>query len=136
MSVFTGGEGRFIPLSESDQLISNFRKANPDHAHAFFYGCELFYDLLEEPGCKGIRIYYAQDENGEPKMVLVGVRENGQEIRKRAKNKSFFRKILAFFGFYRRRKLRDDQREIDPVGGIPSDHPGTADNGRKCPPHC
>ncbi|MGB3465062.1 MAG: hypothetical protein WBA74_07325 [Cyclobacteriaceae bacterium] len=77
---FSGMEGRFVPLSLSKKWVANFQNTHPDHTQAFYFGSEIFTNLLNEPNCVGIRIYYAQDDDGTPKMVLVGVDAQGSNI--------------------------------------------------------
>ena len=45
-----------------------------------FFGSEIIQQILSESECVGIRIYYAIDENGEKKLILVGVDSNGENL--------------------------------------------------------
>lgn len=81
---FSGKEGRFVSPSLSKKWVANFQKTHPEHTHAFYFGSEVFSNLLNEPNCVGIRIYYAQDDDGSPKMVLIGVDAKGCNILKKS----------------------------------------------------
>ena len=133
MSKFTGNEGRFVSLSQSKKWVENFRSENPDHTHAFYFGCDVFNALLDEPGCVGIRVYYAQDDNGDPKMVLIGVDENGNNISKKTN------KVPKELRLSQNRP--DDLSASGPVfgkspGGDDDEDSGAADQGKPCPPFC
>ena len=62
--------------------IANHRDRHPapDEKLACFYGSEIFNQILAQPGCVGIRIYFAYDDNGAQQKVLVGVDASGKNI--------------------------------------------------------
>lgn len=69
---FKGKEGRPITLEQAKRWTKRYRKENDGAVRAHFYGCDQIRALLDEPGCVGIRIYYAIDDEGRRKLVLVG----------------------------------------------------------------
>lgn|SRR5574343_611029 len=70
---FNGNEGTFITLEEATQWTANFRNSgNYDGIKAQFYGKNKLLEILNQPGCVGIRIYRALDERNNPVLVLVG----------------------------------------------------------------
>ncbi len=78
---FTGKEDHHISLEEAIKLISNFRNSQKDFSiKAHYFGKEALEKLLGQEGCVGIRIYYAQNEDGKPELVIVGVNEEGQDL--------------------------------------------------------
>lgn len=139
---YSGKEGRFVPLSLSKKWVANFRKSNPKHTHAFYFGCELFENLLKEPGCVGIRIYYAQDDDGSPKMVLVGVDKSGRDILKKSiKNPTELRFSSESDSDIKTTKSLDSSDNYKSLRGDGSgenddEDSGTFDSGKPCPPFC
>lgn len=140
---YSGKEGRFVPLSLSKKWVANFRDSNPKHTHAFYFGCELFENLLNEPGCVGIRIYYAQDDDGSPKMVLVGVDKKGNNIiKKQVKTPVELR--LSSDGDYSSLGagsplITESYRSMEDGGSSEEDSDedsGMIDGGKPCPPDC
>ena len=139
---YSGKEGRFVPLSLSKKWVANFRESNPEHTHAFYFGCELFENLLNEPGCVGIRINYAQDDDGSPKMVLIGVDKNGNNIlKKNIKPPTELR--LSSDGKTGKGPLRSDYKTTgyrsmggDGSGEDDDEDSGMVDGGLPCPPNC
>ena len=77
---FDGNEGRPITLGQAKRWTKRYRDENPGAVKAHFYGCERIQALLNEPGCKGIRIYYGIDDEGKKKLVLVGAKRDQNNI--------------------------------------------------------
>lgn len=69
---FNGKEGNPITLDQAKRWTKRYRDDNKGAVKAHFYGCEQLQKLLKEPGCMGIRIYYAIDDRGKKRLVLVG----------------------------------------------------------------
>ena len=110
---FDGTEGNFIDVKQSRKMVAKFRERNPSQTtKAHFFGCEVIQDILDDPRCKGIRIYYASDDEGNPQLILVGADENMDNILYRA--------------------------PIHPALGASAggNLPGTADDSVKCPDYC
>jgi hypothetical protein len=72
---FTGLEDHNIPLPEAAELTANYRAANPPGVViGHYFGQEAINNILAQPGCVGIRIYYGQTTVGaEKKLVITGV---------------------------------------------------------------
>ena len=71
---FTGNEDHTITIEEASKLTANYRKSAEEGAvKAEFFAKATLQDILNQGGCVGIRIYYGQDSKGTPKLVLVGV---------------------------------------------------------------
>jgi hypothetical protein len=47
---------------------------------ALYFGKNAITQTLSQPGCVGIRLYYAKHEDGSPSLVMVGVDRNGNDI--------------------------------------------------------
>lgn len=73
---FTGAEGGPIEITTAASWTANYRAEHPDEIKAYFLGKNIIQQILNQPGCMGIRIYYGQDTAGVPKLVLVGADAN------------------------------------------------------------
>ena len=76
---FDGTEGEIIPYAEAHTMTEDFQANNLGHVKAIFIGKDKINDILNQPNCEGIRIYYAQDANG-PTLVLVGAESNEDDM--------------------------------------------------------
>lgn len=100
--VITGDEGAPIELDEAIVLTTNYRHRNPKTTISQFFGQKILNRILQQEGCLGIRIYYANSHQlsgwqrffvsvgnffikvvanaeGEKKFVIVGVDEDGED---------------------------------------------------------
>ncbi|MCR9171936.1 MAG: hypothetical protein NXI10_05560 [bacterium] len=77
---FDGTEGGQITLEQGADLTANYRAANPNERLGNFYGKEILEELLAQEGCKGIRMYYGQDADGNKELVLVGADSDENDI--------------------------------------------------------
>ncbi len=77
---FTGNEGEELPLSTAAQWTANYRIENPNGVKAHFFGHVIIERILAQPGCVGIRCYYALDENGKQQLIIVGVDSNENDL--------------------------------------------------------
>lgn len=69
---FDGKEGGAITLATGSQMTANYRRNNPDEILGHFFGRDILEQLLEQEGCMGIRMYYAEDADGNKELVIVG----------------------------------------------------------------
>jgi hypothetical protein len=76
-----GTTNHIITLRQATQLIQNFKK-NPTapSTQGGYFGRNIFETILAQPGCIGIRYYYAADSTGSPTIVLVGVDSSGNDM--------------------------------------------------------
>lgn len=70
-----------ITLAQAIAMTQRYRQNQP----SFLPVCETFEssvvaDLLAEPGCQYLRIYYGMDENNEIHAILVGGNGNNEDI--------------------------------------------------------
>lgn len=78
---FTGNEGSIVTLENASKLTEEYRKTiSPGDTIANAVGKNLVESILAQPGCMGIRFYYALNEQGNKQLVLVGVDENGNDL--------------------------------------------------------
>lgn len=78
---FTGNEQHVISLSDAVRFIQNHR-SNPKapSIQGGYFGRGIFERILAQPGCVGIRYYYAANDDGTPTIVLVGVTATGADL--------------------------------------------------------
>jgi uncharacterized lipoprotein NlpE involved in copper resistance len=80
---FVGAEKHEVTLSDAVKFVQNFRK-NPQtpkiQGGSFQRG--ILDKILAQPDCEGIRYYYAQNDDGTPTLVLVGITAKGSDMTK------------------------------------------------------
>ncbi|MGN6396590.1 MAG: hypothetical protein ACTHMI_13560 [Mucilaginibacter sp.] len=99
----TGREGEIFDFKLAAQWTKNYRDINRGEIISQFFGREILNKLLEQPGCMGIRMYYANDKpvngwqriilsisgfllkvigniEGKPHLILVGAAKDGSDI--------------------------------------------------------
>jgi hypothetical protein len=72
--------GTEIPADQGKEWIKRYQDKNPDAVKAIFYGSEILGKILAQQDCVGIRIYNAIGDDGIENFVLVGAKENGNNI--------------------------------------------------------
>lgn len=78
---FTGSENHSISLEEASKLTTNYRKNTVSGAVlAGFFGKEVIQAIIDQSECVGIRVYYGQQEDGTPELVLVGAKSDMDDI--------------------------------------------------------
>ena len=70
-------------LADAADLTANYRATiSTGDTIAMFVGRNKLLDILNQPGCMGVRIYYGLDSKGEKRMVLVGASSNEDDMEK------------------------------------------------------
>lgn len=80
---FNGLEGDPLDFTIAKKWTANYRSTLEDpenNTHAHYFGFEIIQQILNESDCVGIRIYYAIDDTGEKKLILVGVDSKGENL--------------------------------------------------------
>jgi hypothetical protein len=94
-SPLTGSEGSEIDIKVAAEWTQNHRHHSPDEVISQFFGREILQKILEQPGCVGIRFYYANAKSvggwsrfmkkcfkrnsGEPHLIITGVTKDGHD---------------------------------------------------------
>ena len=79
--MFNGNEDHDISMAEASRLTRNYRdRAGKNAIKGGFFGQASMQQLLEQEGVVGVRYYYAQENDGRPVMILVGVDVNGNDL--------------------------------------------------------
>ncbi len=70
-----------IPLAQAAELTKRYRTAAPPGAIiAGMYHRAALDEALAQPGCAGIRFYFAREVGGELSLIIVGVDANGDDL--------------------------------------------------------
>lgn len=70
---FNGTEGHVVTLTEGQDWTARYRASiEPGGITGHFFGYEKLNLILNQTGCKGIRIYYGLEADGTKNLVLVG----------------------------------------------------------------
>ncbi len=79
---YNGSDGGRIDLTTARQWVKNFRDANPaaGEVRSHYFGSDILNQILAQPGCTGIRVYYAIDNNKEKQLLIIGVDNNGANM--------------------------------------------------------
>ncbi|MDX2174386.1 MAG: hypothetical protein SFY56_14890 [Bacteroidota bacterium] len=78
---FTGNEAEEFPLETAAEWTRNYRETMKEgEPKAHFFGRNIINRILEQPGCMGIRIYYALDDQGKKQLIMVGADENENDL--------------------------------------------------------
>lgn len=86
MPTYDGSEGAAIELSTAAQWTKNYREKISSENHegqkikAHFFGRKILQEILDQEGCMGIRMYHANDDNGQKQIILVGATADGEDM--------------------------------------------------------
>lgn len=72
--------GEDVGLELGTKLVKDYFDAYPDQAYGHIIGRDILDKILAQPGCQGITIYPALDENGTRTLVYGGVDAEGKVI--------------------------------------------------------
>lgn len=73
---FTGNEGEQITLEEGGEYTLRYRAENPGGIKGVFFGRSHIEQILAQGDCKGLRMYFAKNQDGTPTLVVVGADSN------------------------------------------------------------
>jgi hypothetical protein len=77
---YTPEMGKEIGYEVGSKMIKRHYDENPDDMVAHFIGRNHIGRILAQPGCVGIRAFYALNELGISQLVLVGVNSQGNNL--------------------------------------------------------
>jgi hypothetical protein len=80
---FSGHEDHNITLQEGIELTKAYRvTTRGDVILGQYFGKDALSNVLAQPGCVGLRMYYAKHKDGSPTLVIVGVDNKGIDMTK------------------------------------------------------
>jgi len=74
---YNGSDGGLIDLPTARQWAQNYRTTHPKELQSHYFGRNLVDQILAQPGCTGIRVYYATNDEQERQLLVVGVNDLG-----------------------------------------------------------
>jgi hypothetical protein len=72
--------GKEIGLELGKEMVRDYQIANPNDVQFYNVGKNIINQILNQPGCEGIRFYNAYNEMGEKTLVYVGLDANGKAL--------------------------------------------------------
>ena len=72
--------GEDIGFELGAKMIKRWHVENSDDVLASFTGREIIEKILAQPGCTGLRMFYAINDLGIKQLVIVGADINGKNI--------------------------------------------------------
>lgn len=72
--------GEEIGLELGKQFVENYNLSNPTNQSSYIIGKEILIQILSQPGCAGIQLLNAKNENGEDTLVYIGLDNLGKQI--------------------------------------------------------
>lgn len=72
--------GEDIGLAAGKKMVAAFKEANPDATPGYYIGKNILSQILEQPGCVGIRFRKCLTEFNEEHLVYTGVDTDGKDI--------------------------------------------------------
>src|SRR5687767_3930087 len=79
-SNLTATVGEEIGQALGAQMITAYRKQNPEDVLSYFIGRNILEQIMTQPGCVGIKFYNAYNEVGQKTLVYVGVNGEGCDM--------------------------------------------------------
>ena len=69
-----------ISLAAAAALTKRHRDAKTTAINAGAFHMDQVLELLNQPGCVGLRIYHGRDEAGQPTLILTGVDQAADDL--------------------------------------------------------
>lgn len=67
-------------LQQASAWTRNYRTQNPGGIKGHCISAATLNDILSQPTCVGVRAYYGLDDDGAPKLIIVGYDANDNDI--------------------------------------------------------
>ena len=75
--------GEHISHEMAADFIKAHAEAYPEEPRGFGMGKTILQEILDQPGCVGMRFYNGINEKGQKTLVYIGIDESGNDIVKR-----------------------------------------------------
>ena len=69
-----------ISIAEAAALTKSYRAAKVSEEKAGAFHKDQVLELLNQPGCVGLRIYYGRQADGKPALVLTGIDKEDKDL--------------------------------------------------------
>lgn len=77
---YDGSDGARIDLTVARQWAQNYRSTFPNDIRSYYFGRDILDQILLQPGCTGIRIYFAINAQNERTLLIAGVDSSGDTM--------------------------------------------------------
>lgn len=77
---FTGEENHSISLKDAAALTANFRANHPGAVFGEYFSKKAILEILSQPDCVGIRIYFGEDDNKVTHSVITGLDKDENDL--------------------------------------------------------
>lgn len=77
---FTGNEKQEITVKQASEMNAKFRKTHPHETQGLIFGEHILKKILKQKHCKGIRFYFAIDDNDQLSLTFAGVDKDANDI--------------------------------------------------------
>ncbi len=77
---FPSPKNHVISVPDASEMTSAFQRKFPGMSKAGMFPIEVFLELSRQKGCRGIRIYFGLDKEGQMVPVLAGVDEDQNDL--------------------------------------------------------
>ncbi|MBX9783043.1 MAG: hypothetical protein K2X48_07105 [Chitinophagaceae bacterium] len=74
--------GKHIGFEAGEEMVKRFYDKHPEQAYSHIVGRDIIEKILAQPGCAGIGVLPAYNENGTRQVVFVGLDNAGTPILK------------------------------------------------------
>ena len=99
-------DGGPIDPTKAKDWMKKYKDKHKAGVHAYFFGSDIIRKIIDHPDAVGMRVYFSYGDEDKLQMVLIGAKEDGDNI------------------------WPDDQPDKDVSGGT------VGDGGKPCPPYC
>ena len=72
--------GEDIGFELGKKMVQDFQTLHPTEIPSFLVGRKILTQILNQPGCEGIRLFNAYNEKGEKTIVYVGTDKYGKNM--------------------------------------------------------
>lgn len=79
--LFSGNENHLVTLAQASEYTRSYRESlKSGQIKGGYFSRDIFEGILGQENCVGIRVYFANLDNGAPTLVLVGVNRFGNDL--------------------------------------------------------
>jgi hypothetical protein len=72
--------GEAISHQLAEKMVKDYNDAHPTEQYCFNVGRNIIEQILQQPGCVGLRLFKAINEEGKETIVYAGINVNGDPI--------------------------------------------------------
>ena len=73
-------DGGPMDAGKAKGWMKKYEDRHPGEIRAYFFGSDIIRKIIDHGEAVGMRIYFAEGDDGKMQMVLIGTREDGSNI--------------------------------------------------------